>query len=1029
MEGAFSCWPRIVRVYWARPLNPTSDLAQSSLVPAPIYRLETFGKLVLTGGASGSLSHQRRRLALLALLAASGERGLSRDQILAYLWPESTAENGRHSLEQLLHALRRALGDSVFGGPNPVSLNAEVVASDVIEFERALARGALADAVTVYDGPFLEGFYLNDAPEFERWASAERAHLENRYTEALSRLAVDAESAGDHTSAVRWRRRIADADPVSSRSALGLMRALVAAGDKTAALQHARIYETLVKQELESAPDPSIAKFAATLRAESEQGATVSVPDRAPAELNPPPPRVPTIPAKSASPTVETMGADERPLDKAPANRTVTGRRNYWWLVGTLLGASVLLMVAVSGRNRKVPPLDQNRIVIVPFRTSGADSSVTYLGEGIVDLIAPMLTGEGGPTAVDSRTAISTWNRVTRGRDGTADDARQVARELGAGLSLSGAIVESGGRMTITGNVISTAGDVRPLTSVTAPVDSLDQLVNHFVGQLLARQSGIAEASLSSVVSQSLPAIRAYLDGRAAYRRADEGKAVESFSRAIDIDSTFALAALDLAVATGKLLRTEICRNDTCRVFSTVPGFTASDRDDDLFRRAVRLAWEQRLRLGGRDRPLLDALRGKNYPRESSARETLASLESAVAAASDRPETQYLLGTLLLYQGPALGIPDSRARAELAFRGASRLDSNYLAPLARMVDLAAFSSDTASVSRAGALYLSRDTVGPTADYVRWLVAASSADVAAQRRMRARLPSLNRAILEHIYLTSQMSGLGLEDADSAAALIVEAATDPYEKSVAFRRRELLALNRGRPSESTALLRRLDELKSSDNFRTFAIAAAIFDDGDRAVADSSAKDLARTVARDTLRVLSRDEVRRTSVALSLQSLWYLDVGDTVRATAAADWLRRHSEGQPRNGVLLVLPEMLIASRGNRAEGAGLRKLIDSITLDGCCELPDFVSVVLAHAYEASGDDAGALRVIRRGMWYQPPRNLSTLLREEGRLAARLGDRAGAIRAWEHYLALRSNPEASLRAERDSIRAELNRLKTGR
>jgi hypothetical protein len=57
------------------------------------------------------------------------------------------------------------------------------------------------------------------------------------------------------------------------------------------------------------------------------------------------------------------------------------------------------------------------------------------------------------------------------------------------------------------------------------------------------------------------------------------------------------------------------------------------------------------------------------------------------------------------------------------------------------------------------------------------------------------------------------------------------------------------------------------------------------------------------------------------------------------------------------------------------------------------------------------------------------LSTQLREEGRLAARLGDRAGAIRAYEHYLALRSNPEPALLPARDSIRAEVNRLKRSR
>lgn len=46
-------------------------------------------------------------------------------------------------------------------------------------------------------------------------------------------------------------------------------------------------------------------------------------------------------------------------------------------------------------------------------------------------------------------------------------------------------------------------------------------------------------------------------------------------------------------------------------------------------------------------------------------------------------------------------------------------------------------------------------------------------------------------------------------------------------------------------------------------------------------------------------------------------------------------------------------------------------------------------------------------------------------EGRLAALTGDRAGATRAYQHYLALRSDPEPVLRPEVEQVRAELARL----
>ncbi|HEV7837669.1 MAG TPA: hypothetical protein VGO75_06320, partial [Gemmatimonadaceae bacterium] len=509
----------------------------------------------------------------------------------------------------------------------------------------------------------------------------------------------------------------------------------------------------------------------------------------------------------------------------------------------------------------------------------------------------------------------------------------------------------------------------------------------------------------------------------------DEDRAIESFTRALDIDSTFALAALDLAVATGKVLRAQICRNNACRVFSIVPGFASSERMDDLFDRAVRVAWANRARLGKRDRPLLDALRGDNYPRATSARETLVALDSAIAAAPDRPETHYLLGLLLMYQGPALAVSASRQNAEAAFRRASRLDSTYLAPLARLVDVAAFEGDTAKLRTAGVLYLARDTVTPTSDYIRWLVAVGTRDVAAHDAIRARFRSLSSPVLDQIFLTGQLTGLGLEDADSAAMIIADSASNPIEKSVALRRRNMLALNRGRPAEATRLLRGMNEMRSASyTFRMFAIDAGMFADGDRALEDSSARDLAQSLARDTLRTLSADGVRQASVALASLSLWYLENGNPARAAAAADWLRRHSAAESRNRVLAVLPQMLIASRARNPEGAALRAYVDSIALDGCCEFPPFGSLTLARAYEASGDQTSALRVIRRGIWFYPPRLLSTHLREEGRLAAQLGDRAGAIRAWDGYLALRSNPEPPFVAQRDSIRAQLDRLRRG-
>ena len=210
------------------------------------FRLETFGGLAFLSSAMSDRVQQRQRLALLALLAAS-ERGLSRDQIIGFLWPDKPDESARHSLDQLLYALRRALGSSVFKGGDPLQLNDAVVTSDVSEFARYLERGALADACALYRGPFLDGFFLGNGSEFEEWLESTRSRLATQHRSALAQLASEASAAGHLGDAVRWWRDLSAADPLSGRVALGLMRALVAVGDRAAALQHARVHETLLR--------------------------------------------------------------------------------------------------------------------------------------------------------------------------------------------------------------------------------------------------------------------------------------------------------------------------------------------------------------------------------------------------------------------------------------------------------------------------------------------------------------------------------------------------------------------------------------------------------------------------------------------------------------------------------------------------------------------------------------------------------------------------------------------------------------
>jgi len=234
-----------------------------------VYTLNTLGGLSIAGpdGAPTSLAPRKRALALLTLAASSAKEGISRDRAMALLWPELDTASARNNLKQTVFGIRQALGVEVFDRTSAnLRLQPREIVADLHHFEHALAAGAHEEAVGDYSGPFLDGFFLPNLVEFDRWVERVRQRLDLGYARALESLAVRARLRGDMSAAIHWYRRLVEYDPVSTSSVLGLMLVLVTASEPLEALKHYHQHVNLLRDEFDAKPSPKIELAAERIR-------------------------------------------------------------------------------------------------------------------------------------------------------------------------------------------------------------------------------------------------------------------------------------------------------------------------------------------------------------------------------------------------------------------------------------------------------------------------------------------------------------------------------------------------------------------------------------------------------------------------------------------------------------------------------------------------------------------------------------------------------------------------------------------
>ena len=314
-------------------------------------------------------------------------------------------------------------------------------------------------------------------------------------------------------------------------------------------------------------------------------------------------------------------------------------------------------------------------IAVLPFTVN--DPALETWREGMVDLLSVNLDGVSELRAIDSRTVLARWAETVPDT-ARADLATSlaVARRTGARYALVGSVVAAGPDLRLTADVYEARGGTRlGYAQVVGAPDSIlglvDRLTREILRALPREGSVLAEVNLAELTTDSLAALKAFLNGEALYRRADFKAAGAAFELAIESDSLFALPWARLEDSCGWGSDSKLCgRNppwDRNEFLSRLPA-----RRADLQRAYGVLLW--------------------------GAREGIEALWEVARKYPDDPDAWYRLGEGYLHWGPsALADP---AEGVPAFERAITLAPTTSAePYIHLIEDAFHDADSARTAR------------------------------------------------------------------------------------------------------------------------------------------------------------------------------------------------------------------------------------------------------------------------------------------------------------------------------------------
>lgn len=261
------------------------DALQFRVLGAPTISTRPAG---VADAASTEVRLTRQLQALLAYLLLYRDRSHSRDILVEVFWADEREERGRNCLTTALWRLRRAIAPDEAGTPLIGSnggdiqvVPARAFTLDVADLEASAGTAlrepldsvspqtvaALAEAVALYRGDLLEGFY-------DDWVLRERERLRLLYHRCLLYLLQYHRAHASWSEALAYGSLLLQHDPLREDVHREVMRLYLHAGQRSLAVRQYVICRDVLARELRIPPmEETEALYAEILLHSADAGA------------------------------------------------------------------------------------------------------------------------------------------------------------------------------------------------------------------------------------------------------------------------------------------------------------------------------------------------------------------------------------------------------------------------------------------------------------------------------------------------------------------------------------------------------------------------------------------------------------------------------------------------------------------------------------------------------------------------------------------------------------------------------------